>query len=170
VRLLVTGSRSWSHTESVNATLAFYTRLAAADSGRLVVVHGSAADGADTLASGWVARWRRRGWPADQEPHPANWRGPCGPKCVPGHRRLRKDGTEWCPYAGHDRNTAMVASGPDVCVAFWRGSSPGTRDCATKAEKAGIPTRRITWDERELVTDEWLTLHAPRPDPQMELF
>lgn len=45
--------------------------------------------------------------------------------------------------AGHLRNVAMIEGvggddRADVCVKFWDGSSPGTRDCAEAAERAGV--------------------------------
>jgi hypothetical protein len=48
---------------------------------------------------------------------------------------------DWDRYglkvAGVIRNTAMVATSPDVCLAF--GDTRGTVDCIGKARKAGIP-------------------------------
>jgi hypothetical protein len=39
--------------------------------------------------------------------------------------------------AGPIRNSQMVATGPDVCLAF--GDTGGTMDCVSKAKAAGIP-------------------------------
>jgi len=161
LRLLVTGSRRWVHAESVNEVLSFYTRLAFEYGERLEVVHGAARDGGDALAAGWVSRWSRRGWPVSQDPHPANWAAPCDPECHHGPRGVHKDGRMFCQYAGHRRNSAMVASGVQACVAFWRGGSPGTRDCFEKAEKAGIAPLVLKWDDRELVNNEWLIEKSP---------
>lgn len=162
IRLLVTGSRKWVHMQSVANTLDFYTRMAFESGHRLEVTHGDAYEGADNLASGWVTRWGKRGWPVDQDAHPARWNDPCADRCEPNHRRTRKDGTDFCPYAGHRRNGLMVDLQPAVCVAFWRNNSPGTRDCFQKAEKAGIPLLKLTWDLREHVDETWLRLNAPR--------
>lgn len=57
-----------------------------------------------------------------EEPHPADW--------------------SWGNGAGMHRNQEMVDLGADVCLAFIRGKSSGTRDCADKAAKAGIPVIR----------------------------
>lgn len=43
--------------------------------------------------------------------------------------------------AGPIRNTAMVKSGADICLAFPDKESKGTWDCLRKAVAAGIPTR-----------------------------
>jgi hypothetical protein len=40
--------------------------------------------------------------------------------------------------AGPIRNARMVALGADVCLAFPKGESRGTRGCMRLAEKAGI--------------------------------
>lgn len=163
MRLLVTGSRDWDHLDSINAVLAHYARQADWHGGRLVVVHGDAARGADALAAAWIAKRAREGWPVSQESHPADWRGPCrlDLDCKPGHRKTQPSGGDYCPRAGHHRNQAMVDAGAAVCVGFWRNGSSGTRDCLGRAEKAGIPLLRVTWGERELVAPGWLAQNAP---------
>lgn len=160
MRLLVTGSRDWTHHDSIDQVLAYYTRQAHSKHGRLIVVHGKAARGADDLAAGWAKLRSRNGWPVGQEAHPAHWNAPCPRQCPPGHRQF-KDGREWCPRAGHRRNQEMVDLGALVCVGFWRNGSSGTRDCLERAERAHIPTLKITWQERELVDEPWLAEHAP---------
>lgn len=51
-------------------------------------------------------------------------------------------------YGGRDapliRNDAMVASRPDFCMAFWDGSSRGTKYTFERVRRAGIPLRVIT--------------------------
>jgi len=50
------------------------------------------------------------------------------PSCPPGHRRVRPDGSDYCPSAGPNRNADMVASlrpGRDVVIAAWDGISRG---------------------------------------------
>lgn len=162
MRLLVTGSREWDHADSIDEVLAHYVRQAFDKGGRLTVVHGKCVKGADALAATWVRIRSRNGWPVTQEPHPANWNGPCGPTCRtgPDHRQV-KDGREWCPMAGNRRNQEMVDLGAAVCVGFWRNGSSGTRNCMRAAEKAHIPVLKITWQERELVTVDWLAEKAP---------
>lgn len=161
LRLLVTGSRKWVHLPSVAETLSFYTRLAFEHGSRLEVVHGAARDGADALAASWVSRWGRRGWPVSADPHPANWSAPCGAECRHGSRGVRRNGSEFCQYAGHRRNGEMVDSGVQACVAFWHGGSPGTRNCFERAQAAGLKPLILTWDQRELVNNEWLVKNAP---------
>lgn len=50
--------------------------------------------------------------------------------------------TRYGPAAGPMRNQRMIDTHcPDLCVAFPGG--PGTRDCASKMRKAGIPVRVV---------------------------
>jgi hypothetical protein len=49
--------------------------------------------------------------------------------------------------AGKKRNTEIVAEA-DRVVAFWDGSSPGTRDTITKARKAGKWIKIINTNEK----------------------
>jgi hypothetical protein len=83
-----------------------------------LVIHG-AYRGADTLAAEWA---KSRG--VRELPFPADW------NAHPGGA------------AGPIRNSRMLAEGgPDLVVAFPGGS--GTADCVRKAERAGVPVRRI---------------------------
>ncbi len=113
--MLVTGSRAWSDSAAIEGAL---DRLHAEHGADLVIVHGACRWGADVLADRW-ARWRGvavERWPAD-------W------------ARLGR-------RAGMLRNAAMVASRPELCVAFIRDRSPGASHCAAAAEAAGIRTVR----------------------------
>lgn len=161
MRLLITGSRDWDHLASIDQVLGYYTRQAFSFGSRLIVVHGAASGGADNLAGRWVTQRSRTGWPVDQERHPAHWNGPCVEECKPNHRQTRKDGTDYCPFAGFRRNQLMVDTRPLVVVGFWRNGSSGTRDCLERAEEAGLPTFKIPWQERELADPEWLAARAP---------
>lgn len=80
-----------------------------------VIVHGDAY-GADKLAGIW-AKQNGRG----VEAHPADWNK---------HGRA----------AGPIRNSAMLASGVDLVIAFWDGASRGTKDMIDKAKAADVPT------------------------------
>lgn len=162
-RLLVTGSRDWDHLDSIDRVLAHYAYMAslASPGGRLVVVHGAASGGADALAARWVAQRARNGWPVEQERHPADWGAACVQECRPDHRQRRQDGSDFCPFAGFRRNQRMVDTRPLVVFGFWRNGSSGTRDCLKRAERARIPVFRATWQERELVSPDWLAARAP---------
>lgn len=124
VRVLVTGSRTWTDAATITAAL---DELHARHGQALVVVHGACPRGADTLAQAWA---RARGVPV--EAHPADWSKGRG--------------------AGPARNAAMVSSRPDACLAFIRGDSRGATGCAAMSEHAGIPTTRHTCRDDD--TDE----------------
>jgi hypothetical protein len=128
VRILITGSRTWTDTATIRDA------LAAVWHPTNVLLVGCAA-GADTLAE---QCWTH--WGGDVEQWPADWTGACGTSCPPGHRRVSR-GRSICPRAGQIRNLAMVSAGPDLCLAFIRDHSRGATHCAGWAELAGIPTR-----------------------------
>jgi hypothetical protein len=140
LRVLVTGSRRWTDAEALHAALleCWYDamELGADD---ITVVHG-AAPGADTLADLWAIA--HQGLGVLVERHPADWSA-CAADCGPGHRRRRRDGSEYCPTAGHRRNQLMVDLGAAVCVALPLPGSSGTWDCVRRAELAGIDVRLV---------------------------
>jgi hypothetical protein len=113
MRIIVCGGRYYDDDSRVQNVLNEYT----ADwfERGLVVVHG-AARGADTLAAEAA---KRLGYKAEE--HPADWNL--------GRR------------AGPIRNQAMVAAGADLLIAF--NGARGTADCVKRAERAGIPVRRV---------------------------
>ena len=84
---------------------------------RLVVRHGDCPRGIDRYARSWCVLMDAV---VEEQRYPADWN-------THGKR------------AGFLRNSEMVASGADVCIAFPRGKSSGTRHCMREAEKAGIP-------------------------------
>jgi hypothetical protein len=137
-RILVTGSRTWPDPQLLADTLlqVWHDALEAGHDG-IVIVHGGA-DGADLLAETWAI-----GNSVPYEAHPADW-DTCGPDCRPGHRRTRRNGTTYCPTAGHRRNQQMVDLGAALCVAFHHSDSTGTADCLRRAAAAGIPVHRVT--------------------------
>jgi YspA, cpYpsA-related SLOG family len=122
-RILITGSRTWAD----RALLSFELGVAIGESGRelrhVVLVHGACPSGADAIAAALATSWGYR-----QEAHPADWR--------PGGVFDRS--------AGFRRNAEMIATRPDVVLAFIRDGSAGATHCAGLAEKAGIPVRRFT--------------------------
>ncbi|MEV7770478.1 DUF2493 domain-containing protein [Kitasatospora sp. NPDC086791] len=137
-RILVTGSRAWTD----RAQLEWALGVAFKTFRPVVIVHGACESGADRLAKAWADR---AGILCD--PFAADWDN-CGPECAPGHRRRRRDGTEFCPAAGPRRNQAMVDAGARYCLAFLLPGSRGTADCVRRAEAAGIPVWRFPGAER----------------------
>ena len=120
-RILITGSRQFSDgqimQDAIGKTLLHLSDTAL--KGVVTLVHGTAR-GADQLADALaptlgltVERW------------PADW------------DRLGSK-------AGTHRNQLMVDAGADVCLAFRVDGLPctGTRDCASRAARAGIP---VNW-------------------------
>jgi SLOG family YspA-like protein len=114
VRVLVTGSRTWTDETLIRAVLALAWRDAHGD---MTVVHGDARAGADRIADQWAVDAGVK-----VERHPSQWR-------LSGKR------------AGLVRNAEMVAAGADLCLAFIRDGSRGASHCAGLAKAAGIPTR-----------------------------
>lgn len=119
-RILVTGSRDWVDVSVLEAALL----QAWERTGRVenpVLVSGANPKGADALAEEF---WRRRGWPVER--HPANWGE---------HGRA----------AGPIRNSEMVKSGVDMCVAVILDGSKGASHCVKQARKAGVPVILVTY-------------------------
>ncbi len=135
--VIVTGSRTWTDDDAVYREL---NRVVVEQPGRqLVVAHGACPAGPDMFASCWVQAWttensRVVAGRIVEEPWPADW-------------------DTYGNGAGMVRNTAMVAAGADLCLAFiatcavpscprkGRHGSHGASDCAGKAMAAGIPLR-----------------------------
>ncbi|MDP9798313.1 hypothetical protein J2S43_006825 [Catenuloplanes nepalensis] len=113
-RVLLTGSRAWTDAAGITAVL---DRLLRCHGPALTVVHGACVRGADAIAESWCRRNH-----VAVERYPADWSA--------GRR------------AGPARNAAMVATRPDLCIAFIRDASPGATGCADLAEQNGIPTLR----------------------------
>lgn len=124
VRVLVTGSRSWTDREVIRQALASIPVVHRALTRNVTVVHG-AARGADTIAAEEATKLGMA-----VEAHPADWER---------HGKA----------AGPIRNGEMVALGADVVLAFPLGRSVGTRDCMRRAQRAGIAV--INFEPREEV-------------------
>lgn len=157
IRILVTASRAWpidqAHVIARGLDGAYERALEAQgwrswDHPQATLVSGHCPDGGDAIAEAYADYL---GWIVEQ--HPALWDN-CGPNCPPTPHRIRRRSGDtahpgvadtYCPKAGPRRNTLMVGLGGDQMVAFPVGKRwSGTRDCGTKAERAGIPT---TWIE-----------------------
>jgi hypothetical protein len=134
-RILITGSRTWRDTATIRDAI---TNVAHQHGPDLVIVHGACRTGADRIAADFAYEI---GYLTD--PHPADWET-CAPDCRPGHRRTRRDGSSYCPTAGHRRNQLMVDLGADHALVFMRGKSSGTADCLRRIKRAGIEYTR--WD------------------------
>jgi hypothetical protein len=111
--VIVTGDRNWKCDELAERVVA---SLAARHGPGLVIRHG----GCEGVDMAFHAACEASGVLADRMD--ADWS--IGPR------------------AGPARNTAMVAKGAGLCLAFhrWIQASRGTKDCACKAIQAGIPT------------------------------
>lgn len=144
VRVLVTGSRSWTDEQAIaNALLdAWHDAVQAISPDvRFVIVHGDCPAGADRIAKDWATANGRF-----HEPHPADWSAPCAEACPSTpHRKTSSRHGDYCPLAGHRRNQFMVDLGADLLLAFRRNNSRGTTDCINRAKRAGIPT--LTFEE-----------------------
>ncbi|MFE7717537.1 SLOG family protein [Nocardia rhizosphaerihabitans] len=118
MRVLVTGSRDLKDERTVIEAL--HELLDTAIRERrlpMVVVHGDCPTGADAVAHGWTRTIRSQY--VIEEAHPADW-------------------VRFGKAAGPLRNAHMVSLGADICIAFPRGESRGTRGCMELAEAAGI--------------------------------
>lgn len=136
LRVLVTASRTWDDADYIDKVLD-----AALSAGPMRLMHGACPTGGDFHADLWALRRKREGADVDIIRRPADW------------RRLGKT-------AGLVRNTAMVAEGQDLCLAFicpcasphCRRTEPhgshGTTHCAELAEGMEIETRYFRWEER----------------------
>lgn len=125
MRVLVTGSRTWDRPDVIETCLDILAAEAAGvGETRLVVVHGCAR-GADEHADRWVSKC---GHPLDvtADRHPARW-------------------ADEGRTAGILRNRRMVATRPDVVLAFIRDASPGAQHCASEAERNDIPVQYIDY-------------------------
>lgn len=140
MRVLITGSRTWSDTLTIAVTLAQHDPdtgpVPTLVSGHCLPRTPDEPPGADLLCEQEAERldWR-------VERHPADW-PTCGDECPRGHRRRDRAGRWYCPWAGRRRNQHMADLGADLCRAFHLGT-PGTRDMIKRAKRAGIPTRII---------------------------
>lgn len=119
MRVLVTGSSTWTDEQEIRTQLAYLASAHGPEN--ITVVHGACPRGADAIADRVARGW---GGGMQVETHPADWDRGKG--------------------AGFRRNARMVELGADVCLAFIRDGSKGATHCADLAEKAGIPTRRCT--------------------------
>jgi hypothetical protein len=112
MRILVTGDRDWI---CFDLAITIVRRLVKRYGADIVIVHGAWRGVDDSFRS--ACRWLG----VKDEGHVPDW------------ARLGD-------AAGPKRNAEMVASKPDLCVAFHRSieTSKGTKDCVKQALAAGI--------------------------------
>lgn len=125
IRILVTGSRTWTAAGVVDDALldAWNDAVQLHGAGTsIVVVHGACPTGADAYADAWVSRQDRQY--VSVEAHPADWK-------------------RYGRGAGPRRNAEMVRRQADLCLAFIRDESPGATYTAKLAEESGIPVLRF---------------------------
>lgn len=125
IRILVTGSRTWTDTRTVDDALmnAWHDATQVYGAGTaIVVVHGACPRGADSYADAWATRQDRQY--VTVEPHPADRKN---------HGR----------GAGFRRNAEMVQCGADLCLAFIKDGSSGATHTANLAEQHGIQVIRF---------------------------
>lgn len=115
MKVLVCGSRDFDN--EFTASLTINHRMGQLEPGT-IVIHGSAR-GTDRIAAEVAERAG-----CDVRAFPADW------------ENLGKQ-------AGVIRNLTMLAEQPDLVIAFWNGSSPGTSHTVTEARKRGILTEVI---------------------------
>lgn len=151
-RILVTGARTLEHDDAAP----LYGALADAHhdvtqlGGQMLVVHGECYPALDrygrrpSKSADWLAHLWCLANGVPDEPHPADW-NTCTEMCPPTpHRKARRDGSTYCPVAGHARNQVdLVDAGAHLCIAAPVGASTGTRDCMRRARAAGIEVLEV---------------------------
>jgi len=122
MRIGVTISHDWDDYEAIEDAIQAACHATGNPSGRTIsfekvtVVHGAS-------QMDWFVAGVAYSLGMHLEAHPADW-------------------ALWDRSAGVRRNQEMVDSGADVWLAFVKGNSRGASDCASRAERAGIPVKR----------------------------
>ena len=117
MRILFTGSRTWTDVDLMIAAITVVVEDNEVAKEDTIFVHGACPRGADKIADELAKRWGVR-----VEPHPADW-------------------DTYGRAAGFERNRYMVELGADVCLAFIKDNSKGATHTANLAHAAGIPTK-----------------------------
>lgn len=112
-RVLVTGSRNWEDYRAI--LVAVYDSKI--EFGNFILVSGNCPTGADRMAEEIC-----RSLGIEIELHPANW-------------------DKFGKRAGFIRNSKMVNSGIDFCIAFIKNDSPGATMTLELAQKKNIPVK-----------------------------
>lgn len=116
VRILITGSRAWLDSESIEAWLIQKVHEYTIDECKVTLVSGHCPTGVDKLGE-LIAK--KLGW--NIELHPADW-------------------NKYGKSAGFKRNQVMVDLGADMVLAFIKDESKGASHTASAAINAGLYT------------------------------
>jgi hypothetical protein len=131
MRILITGSRSWTKERLLCNVLDQYRDRNPKLPERHILVSGACPTGADAMAEAYA---HDVGWHVER--HPADWD-------THGKR------------AGYVRNAEMVHRGADVCLAFIQNNSKGASMTADIAQKAGIETHIYRDDYKVSLRKDW---------------
>jgi hypothetical protein len=145
--LLVLGSKTFKDDVTVRRFLSVHLKeaLVAGHDG-IIVVHGAGTD-VDRSAERWVEQNRYRG--AESHRFPADWDGDCVETCKSDHRKIRQNGTTYCPAEGYNRNKRMVAhiaesTSEAACLAFYsKVRDDIVDDSAKRARHIGMRVVRL---------------------------
>lgn len=127
MRILVCGGRDYSDWQRLKGVLDSYKSY------DMIVIYGDSS-GADSLADRWT---QENG--VKKMRFTAKWDNTDDPRAVV---KIDGFGRPYNAAAGPQRNQRMLVEGkPNLAIAFPGGK--GTADMVRRAEKAGIPVRRI---------------------------
>jgi YspA, cpYpsA-related SLOG family len=115
MRVMVTGSRDWSDHITVQSALVVVGVTMTKKNEKITLIHGGAT-GADTIAAKAAKELE---WEIEE----------FKPDWSMGRR------------GGPLRNVAILESGVDIVLAFWKNRSPGTRHAIETARTMGIPIK-----------------------------
>jgi YspA, cpYpsA-related SLOG family len=118
VRVVVSGSRDWGHDWVVKRALYSTWGLCQAMEAKMTLVHGGCPSGADKAADTWF--WLNKEPGLDMHVFTADWKA---------------DGRA----AGPLRNIRMFDDPVDLVLAFWNGSSRGTKHVIDLAAARNVP-------------------------------
>ena len=125
MRVLVTGSRDWTNVDVIKGALGIAEEWFTDYETHFTLVHGGCATGADAIAHDALFGSGTRGAAGV-----GNW-------AEEVHR------ADWLKYgrsAGVVRNREMATSGIDLCLAFWKDGSLGTKNAIEECRKEAIAT------------------------------
>lgn len=131
MRILITGSRDWDLYESISARITEailewvkdHPGLEKGPIDWVTIVHGNCPRGADALADHFASKVLR----CKVERYDADW-------------------SQFQKRAGFVRNSRMVNTAPDICLAFIRDRSKGATGCRDLAKGKNIPTETFLYE------------------------